>query len=182
MTMFIICCLAQKLKITFILVYLKITNNSADMWNSVVRGKTISADMETSYLHVRTYSTEGSDNQILVWYYDEDKTAAGGIGIWFSSPVKYGLLGCQNYYTPLPTSPPAEDTKHWVIQKHGYRTVIFCNGELVLNITVSSDRCDDPEYANTRETYWRRDVDGIEFSSEMDTASDSFNIGWLLGS
>ena len=147
------------------------------MWNPVVRETYISADIETSYLHVRTYSTVGSDNYILVWYYDEDKIYAGGIGIQFSSPVMYALHYCQRYYSPFPTSPPVEDTKHWVIQKHGYRTVIFCNGELVLNITVSSDTCDSTKYADNWETYWRRNVDNIEFSSTHDTASDSFNIG-----
>ena len=148
------------------------------MWNPVVRGTYIPADIETSYLHVRTHSTEGSDNYILVWYYDEDKKPAGGIGILVSSPVRYALHYCQRYnYSPFQTSPPAEDVKHWVIQKHGYRTVIFCNGELVLNITVSSDTCDNLAFANTWETYWRRDVDNIWFSSEWDTASVSFNIG-----
>ena len=181
--MFMICCFAQKFKITFILVYLKITNNSADMWNPVVRGTYIHTDIETSYLHVITYSTEGySGNKIVVWYYDEDKILAGGIIIRFSSPVMYALSYCQLYYTPFQTSPPVEDTKHWVIQKHGYRTVIFCNGELVLNITVSSDTCVDPYFANTWETYWRRDVDSVVFPSDWDTASVSFNIGWLLGS
>ena len=180
MIMFIIRCLARKCKITFILVYLKITNNSADMWNPVIRDTYIPADIETSYMHVRTYSTVGSGDEILVWYYDEDKTPAGGLGIWFSSPVRYALLFCQGYYTPFPTSPPVEVTKHWAIQ-HGYRTVIFCNGELVLNITVSSDTCNQPKNTATWETYWRRDVDFIRFPFS-DTASDSFNIGWLLGS
>ena len=152
------------------------------MWNPVVRDTFIPADMETSYLHVITYSTVGSGDEILVWYYDEDKIYAGAIDIQFSSPVRYALLDCQGYYTPFPTSPPVDDTKHWVIQKHGYRTVILCNGELVLNITVSSDTCDHPDHADNWETYWRRDVDNIWFSSEYDTASDSFNIGWLLGS
>jgi len=151
------------------------------MWNSVVRDiYYIPADMETSYLHVRTYSTVASGNSISVWYYDEDKMYAGGITIRFTSPVKYALVTCQLYYTPFPTSPPAEDTKHWVIQKHGYRTVIFCNGELVLNITVSSDKCDDPEYADTWETYWRREVDVIRFDPNGNTATDSFYIGWLI--
>ena len=147
------------------------------MWNSVVRGKFISADMETSYLHLRTYSTERSNKRIMVDYWDEDKTIAGGIAIWFTSPVEYVLQYCQSYWTDLPTSPPAEDTKHWVIQKHGYRTVILCNGELVLNITVSSDTCDSTKYADNWETYWRRDVDSIVFPSDWDTALDSFNIG-----
>ena len=147
------------------------------MWNPVVRGNDIPADIETSYLHVITNSTVGSGNKIVVWYHDEDEIRAGGILILFSSPVMYALVNCQRYYSPFQTSPPAEDNKHWVIQKHGYRTVIFCNGELVLNITVSSDTCGNPEYANTWEKYWRRDVGGIVIPSKWDTASVSFNIG-----
>ena len=169
---------SSKFKITLILVYLKITNNSTDMWNpGIVRDKYIPADMEMSYLHVRTYSTEGSDNTMVVWYFDEEmKRFAGRINIFFSSPVKYLLVGCQNDYTPFPTSPPVEDVKHWVIQKHGYRTVIFCNGELVLNITLSSDTCDNPDYADYWEPYWRTDVGNIWFPKWV-TALDSFNIG-----
>ena len=150
------------------------------MWNPVVRDAGIPADMKTSYLHLRTYSTVGRGDMTSVKYHDEDQRTAGGIEILFTSPVRYALLFCQGYYTPFPTSPPAEDLKHWVIQRHGYRTVILCNGELVLNITASTVTCDDPDYADTWGTYWKRDATHISFISKQNTASYSFNIGWLL--
>ena len=148
------------------------------MWNPVVRGTYIPADIETSYLHLRTYSIAGSGDLTSIWYYNEDKIESGGIVILFTSPVRYGLLYCQGYYTLFPTSPPVEDTKHWIIQRHGYRTVIFCNGELVLNITASTNTCD---LADTWDTHWGRVQESILFPS-YDAASDSFHIGWLLGS
>ena len=148
------------------------------MWNPV-RYKAHFADMETSYLHLRTYSDVSSGDITFTWvgFYDKERRIAGGIGFQFGKPydVVYGLIGCRYYYTPFPTSLPAEDVRHWVIEKHGYRIVIFCNGELALNITVSSDMCVD-----TWETYWRREVDVIRFDPNGNTATDSFYIGWLI--
>ena len=147
------------------------------MWNPVVRDKSIPADLETSYLHLRTTSTARSGDKTVKWYYDEEGRVAGGIGIWFTSPVKYGLLSCQQYYTIFPTSLPTEQDKHWVIEKRGNRTVIYCNGKQVLDITASSETCDDPDLSDTWDTYWGREVSSIEFSSEYDSATDFFHIG-----
>ena len=148
------------------------------MWNPVVRDKYIPADLETSYLHLRTTSTAGSGDKTLIWYYDEEGRRAGGIVIsWFTSPVKYGLLNCQQYYTTFPTSLPAEQDKHWVIEKRGYSTVIYCNGKQVLDITSSSETCYDPDNTETWDTIWGQEVSSIEFSSEYDSATDFFYIG-----
>jgi hypothetical protein len=147
------------------------------VWNDVVRGKDIPADLETSLLHVKTNSAVGSGDKTVIWYYDADGNSAAGIDIkFFSGAVKYVQLNCQ-YYKNFPVSLPEEQDKHWMIEKRGHRTRIYCNGKLVLDITVSSETCDNPKYSDTWDTYWEREVASIEFSSEYDTASISFYIG-----
>ena len=142
----------------------------------MVRDKYIPADLETSYLHLRTNSTAGSGDETLIWYDDEEWRIAGGIDIWFTSPVKYLLVDCQ-YYTSFPLPVPAEQYKHWVIEKRGYRTVILCNGQLVLDIKASSETCDNPKYRDTWATNWGREVTSIKFPSRWDTATNLYYIG-----
>ena len=152
-------------------------NKSTDMWNPVVRDKYIPADLETSYLHLRTNSTAGSGDYTVIYCYNEEGRLAGGIGILFTSPIRFTLQHCQQYYTTFPTSLPTEQDKHWVIEKRGYSTVIYCHGKQVLDITASSETCDDPKYADTWATVWGREVSSITFSSQYDTATISYYIG-----
>ena len=139
----------------------------------MVRDKSIPADLETSYLHLRTYSSEGSGDKTAIYYYFEEGRVAGGINIRFTSPVKYVLLCCQKYHTTFPTSLPAEQDKHWVIEKRGYRTTIYCNGEQVLDITASSVTCDNPRFTDMWFNSWGHAVGMIKFDP-IDTASDTF--------
>ena len=142
----------------------------------VVRDKFISVDLETSYLHLRTNSAAGSGDKIVAWFYKgEERSHVGGIAIWFSSSVKYHFGRCRKYYTTFPFSVPAEQEKHWVIEKRGYRTVMLCNGQLVLDITVSSETCD--KYRDTWATYWGREVTSIKFPSQYDTATTFYYVG-----
>ena len=141
----------------------------------MVRNNDVYVDLETSYLHLRTNSTAGSDEKTLILYSNEEGRMAGGIGIWFTSTIQYSLLGCGNY-TNL-TGLPAEVDRDWVIEKRGYRTIVYCNSEQVVDKTVSSVTCDDPDYSDNWNTFWGRDVTKIAFLSEYDTASDSFYIG-----
>ena len=144
----------------------------------MVRDQFIPVDLETSYLHLRTNSATGSRDKTVAFYYnDEEELYAGGISIWFTSPVKYALVDCQKYYTAFPFSVPEEQDKHWVIEKRGYRTVMLCNGFLVLDITASFETCDDPKYNDTWDTDWGREVTSIEFPSRYDTATDLYHLG-----
>ena len=147
------------------------------MWNVVVRDKFIPVNLETSYLHLRTDSTVGSYDYTVIWYYDKEGRYTGGIGIYFTSTVKYRLLNCQQYYTPFPTSLPVEQDKDWIIEKRSYNTKLYCNGELVLDITASDETCNNPKYTDTWAANWGREVRSIKFSSNYDTASDSYYIG-----
>ena len=149
------------------------------MWHAValVREKFIPADLETSYLHLRTDSVLrrlGFAAKTRIYFYDEEGNVAGGISILFSSPGRYALLFCQEWLQPFPTSIPAERNKHWMIEKRGYRTVIYCNGVQVLDESVSSALCDD-KYTETWAATWGRGASRIKF--RLDTASDFYYIG-----
>ena len=142
----------------------------------VVRDTFIPVDLETSYLHLRTNSATGGGDNSETWYYNDVGLYAGGIDIWFTSTVKFRLLACQ-FYKPFPLPVPSEQDKHWVIEKRGYRTVILCNGQLVLDITASSKTCDDPEYADTWATHWGRKVTSIKFPPGRDSATKMYFVG-----
>jgi hypothetical protein len=148
-------------------------NLSTATWNDVVGDTNIPVDLETSLLHFKTDSALGSSDNTVILYYGVDGNAAGGIGIWFSSQVKYVLLACQQYNTTLPVHLPDGQVKHWVLKKRGLRTVINCNGKQVLDITVSTKTCQ----SDTWPTNWARDVSAVEFPSQYDTASDSYHVG-----
>jgi hypothetical protein len=149
---------------------------SADMWKPVERGVKIPVELDTSYLHVKTNSEVGSGDRTVIQYYDKEGREAGGIVIWFYYPrVQYVLLDC-TVYTAFPHTLPTTVNKVWTIEKRGYRTRMFCNGVLVLDITVSDTTCDESDW----EYYWGREVDRIEFydsSRYRNSASDMYMIG-----
>jgi hypothetical protein len=142
------------------------------MWKPVEHGVKIPVELDTSYLHVKTNSEVGSRDETLIRYYKKEGRKAGGIAILFSSPrVEYRLEDCQHErldYTPLPLTLPTTVNKVWTIEKRGYRTRLFCNGVLVLDITPSDTTC----YFSSWKTKWGREVGGIEFS-----AADMYMIG-----
>jgi hypothetical protein len=145
------------------------------MWKPVEHDVMIPVELDTSYLHVKTNSEVGSEDKTWIPYYDKEGREAGDISIWFRSPrVKYRLLYCQSIYTPFPPTLPTTVNKVWTIEMRGYRTRMFCNGVLVLDITVSDTTC---YYWRYWETEWGRDVGGILFHRDYDTASDMYMIG-----
>ena len=133
------------------------------MWNpvSVNSDMLIPADMETSYLHVKTVNTVGSYDfiRMRVLFYDEEGETEGGIGIWFNESVSEYKLGCQSSGTPFLTSLPVETDKQWVVEKRGYRIIIHCNGKLVVNITATSETCSNND--DNWNTFWGREVTKI---------------------
>jgi hypothetical protein len=146
---------------------------SADMWKPVEHGVLIPVELETSYLHVKTNSEVGSGNRTWIWYYDKEGSRARGIEIVFTSPGEnYFLMSCLDSPTPFPPTLPTTVNKVWTIEKRGYRTRMFCNGVLVLDITVSDTTC----HRSYWETEWGREVGGILFN-RWDSASDMYMIG-----
>ncbi|XP_063677055.1 uncharacterized protein LOC134813296 [Bolinopsis microptera] len=155
-------------------------NNGTDMWNSVVSGKMIPIDVGPLYfnLHIRTTSAAGSNDETIIYYYDEKEAYAGGIYIVFNSTIKHAVFGCNNflYPIPFPTSLPAEQSKHWVIMRGGHGMVIYCNGEEVLDLKVMSSQTCDPSIFDMRGYVWGKEVSSISFSPDHNSASDSYNI------
>jgi hypothetical protein len=119
----------------------------------------IPVELETSYLHIKTNSEVGSSDKTKIYYYGKEGSDAGGFGIYFTSPhVKYALLECQGNQTPFPPTLPTTVEKVWTIEKRGFRTRVFCNGALLLDITVSLTTCD---YVGWDQ--WENEVQGIDF-------------------
>jgi hypothetical protein len=144
------------------------------MWKPVERGVKIPVELETSYLHVKTNSEVESEDETAIYYYDKEGGDAGGIKIWFIyALLGYNLKNCQSSPTPFTHTVPTTVNKVWTFEKRGYRTRMFCNRVLVLEITVSDTTCDHIYW----ETYWGREVGGILFHREYDTASDMYMIG-----
>ena len=154
-------------------------NKPTDKWKPVLRGKPIPVDLETSYLHLRTSSAEGSGHLAYIPYTDDKWNPAGLIYIWFSYPVKYKLDYCQHGSQNF-TSLPVEQDKHWVIEKRGYRTIMFCNGVQVLDVTASSLTCNDPYFAHAWHAVWGQEVGIIKFDPKYDTASYTYYTGKLI--
>jgi hypothetical protein len=145
----------------------------------VERDVKIPVELETSYLKIKTNSAVGSRDDTLILYYDKEGRLAGGIEIWFhSSRVLYTLLGCQSSSTPFPHTLPTTVNKIWTIEKRRYRTRVFCNGLVVLDITLSDSTC-DMEYNSHWETYWGRKVREIKLNT-WETASQQYRTGQLL--
>ena len=120
----------------------------------------------------------GSDDIIRLTYYDKEETSAGGISIVFGSPVSYELRYCNSSAN---INLPEEMDRHWVIEKRGYTIVMFCNGRLVVNTTLSNEECGRSGY----EDHWRRDGNSITVSFESGVpnataVSQSYYIGWYL--
>ena len=115
----------------------------------------VPADVETSYLHLRT----GSKRQVItIYFYDKEGDMTGGIVIEFNTPVMYLLGFCYSEHTLFPTSLPVEADKHWVVEKRGYRTIMYCNGKQIFNITASSVTCS----YNFWKASWGKEVSEIE--------------------
>ena len=135
--------------------------------------------LDTINLHLKTYSKLGSGDVTVIKFEDPEMNRySGGIQIKFSGGgLEYQLTFCSNL-TAFPVSVPTTRDKVWTIQKRGYRIVVFCNGKVVLNITVSSDTCDDPEYSEIWESlYWKRQVDKFYFVPKKSKASLFYYIG-----
>ncbi|XP_063689148.1 uncharacterized protein LOC134822166 [Bolinopsis microptera] len=149
--------------------------NETDMWSPVVNEKSIPADLDTSYLHLRTISTVGTSSReyIRIYFYSEEGEYGGGIVTWFGTPVEYYLPYCQSGFTPF-QSLPAETDKHWVVERRSYRIIVYCNGKQVLNITASSETCSDESW----NTYWGNEVSIIKLYAGSTTSYYNIERAW----
>ena len=138
-------------------------------WKTVERDVKIPHNMQTPPLQIKTDSTAGSGEQVIVSFYTVGGDYAGGIGVYFHSRPWYSLAFCKSP-ADLPSTLPSDINKVWVITKlPGPRLTVQCNDVTVVDLTMSDDTCSD---SNWRE-YWTKQIEQIKFAS-WDTASDEY--------
>ena len=141
----------------------------------------VPADLDTSKLHLRTLSTVGSEDKVMVFFKDDEKEYAGGVLLYFdSSDVKYTLYTCSGgAWNSFPNGLPEEADKHWVIEKHGFNLIMHCNGKLVLDIMTSSKEVCGREFDDALKM-WGRHATRVIFTQVWNEALESYYIGWWL--
>ena len=142
----------------------------------VVRVEKIRWNPDTHNITVTTDSTVGSNERVYVFFYDNDDNYAGGVVIYFTTTIQYGLDWCTSYNI-FPVTVPAATQKTWTIT---YNTaelsvVIDCNGVKVLNVLIS-DLCTNSDW----KTDWEKEPTQIQFYSG-DTASDNYCLSGNAG-
>lgn len=131
---------------------------------------------------IKTNSTLGSRDEVDVKFYTRQngnyKSFAGGISILFAyNRLEYWLYGCSASWKEFYTPPPTVIDKVWnitIVRTSGITVIIHCNGQEVLNTTVSVDTC----YYSTSLWKWNRNVKWIKFMS--DSASDYYSQGTII--
>ena len=126
---------------------------------------------DTQNITVTTNSTVGSDEKVFVWFYDNAGNSAGGVDIYFNTPIQYYIGWCSTAWNNFPVSLPAAPDKTWTITYNtaGKRLALYCNGVQVLDVQVSDSECTRSDWR----TVWERKPTQIYFHSS-DTASDSY--------
>ena len=122
---------------------------------------------------IKTKSALGSNAEIFLRFYTDQKTDAGGINIMFSRPPQYQLLNCSNlinFKQDLPTT--LEKTWSITVNKTaGIRMMVHCNGELVIDEQLSEQMCSSNSLSWSR--YWSGYMKRVKFTAE-DTASTHY--------
>ena len=145
-----------------------IVHHNIAVWVPVERSARIFFNMETTPLQIKTDSTDGSidSSQVVFW------TAFGQVGsiyIVFTDPPKYEIIGCLDDLLNFPDTLPSDVNKIWTISKlPGPRITIKCNDVTVVDILMSDETCDEPDW-----TDWKDDVKIIQFDYYED-ASDEY--------
>ena len=131
--------------------------------------------MESLPLHIKTDSEAGSDEAVVVLFFNHQEKDAGGFRLFFTTPPQYRFEYCTISRIDLPTDLPTEADKIWtmIVQRESdtTRMVVNCNGKEILNVVFSGTVCDDGTWSNK----WTRKAEKIKFiGSRTDTASDFF--------
>ena len=129
-------------------------------------------DLENLPVEIKTDSTMGSNDYVLLYFCHELDYCLAGFFIKFSSTPQYKFEYC-SFWNDFPTALPSATEKIWRItldKSDGVRVKIHCNGELVLNLLLSDETC---EFRYLWSGYWSLDVTNIYFPS-YDTASEHY--------
>ena len=124
-------------------------------------------------MEIKTNSSLGSDEYVWLHFHYAQIDYAGGFQIKFSVKPRHEISGCTPW-TDFPTTLPSATEKRWRItldKTAGFRVLVHCNGELVLNVLLSDEVC--TESPSSWKRYWSRSVTQIYFYYK-DTASDYY--------
>ena len=130
----------------------------------------IPRDLEATPLQIKTDSTLGSSELMIVYMHNKDMKFISTVRVKFSSPMQYLVLYCISW-TDLPIQPPVEVDKIWTITKTETALIITCNNVQVLNYLFadsSDSRCVTKMGGDV--------VEQIKFNSN-DKASDFYRAG-----
>ena len=141
-------------------------------WIAVQRDVMIDFNLEQYSLNIKTDSTLGSDDEVVVELFTSQGDWAGALLLHFTSTPQYEIWPCKSGFTNFPTNLSPGKDKVWRVtltRTSGIRLVVHCNEEEVLNTLISDSTCGDSRWS----TYWSREVAKIKFRSS-DTASDYY--------
>ena len=141
-------------------------------WIAVQRDVWIDFNLEEYSLNIKTDSTLGSDDYVIVILYTSQGKEPVALELYFGSTHQYAIWYCSSDYTNFPTNLPSDNDKVWRVtltRTAGIRLVVHCNEEEVLNILVSDSICDNSRWSSS----WSKEVAKMKFRS-YDTASDYY--------
>ena len=146
-------------------------------WIPVTRGLLFDHDLDNVSLEIKTNSTSGTDELMWLIFRNAHSQYAGGFGIEFSSTPKYYLLWCTTSgWINFPTTLPTATYKIWritLVKSPGIRVFVHCNEELVIEVLLSDQVCDNDNEPYSWSRLWSNIVKEIYFS-RVDTASDYY--------
>ena len=123
--------------------------------------------MESSFIHFKTDVKNGV--RLDIKFFDEEGDQASGITISFKSRDEYQLSNCMKKSRPFDTEALSKDNRLWSIEKRGYRIVVSCNGLRVLDVTASSETCNNAEYIS-----WEQNVVEMKFDRSKNSEEATF--------
>ena len=138
-------------------------------WKNITKGQKIPVDLQKQQLLIKTKSAVGSRDDIFIFFYD-GSGLAGGLTVYFSSPIKYWLSYCNSSFYNFPVAPPIAVEDTWAFSRTKTGIKIECNGKIVLETDVSPSNCDD-----SNSDFWSREVKKVEFS-DSDSASLQYRL------
>ena len=129
-------------------------------------------DLESMPLEVKTDSVPGSNEEVAVFFYDNQGQDAGGVAVMFSSSLQYKLVWCISSWTDFKAPLPTAQQKVWrltVSESGDQRVILHCNEEEVLNEPISASTCNSNQFSRI----WGKDIERLKFYKN-DDASDSY--------
>ena len=138
-------------------------NKSFSAW--IDKTANVRVQMTTPF-QLKTNSEVGSDDLVLVHFYDATNQEAGGLKLFFTSPMKYELFYCMTRQVHL-TNLPEEKEKVWTFYRSADWAMIVCNGVVLVKYQLSS--CSNPG----NDGRWDREIHYIQFH-HVDTATDFY--------